>query len=672
MLKHSYEQANQWAKSITTQMTLAEKCAYVGGTNAFYTKAIARLNIPSVLFSDATAGVVLRDRFLERTFKNPLSKSTAFPAPIVLAATWNTDLAQRFATCIGEQCNGNGIGVLLGPGFNLYRISLCGRNFEYFGEDPYLISRLVERYVTGVQSTGTIATLKHFMANNTDYFRRKSNSIVDERTLHEIYTRGFKAGIDAGALAVMTAYNLVNGEWASQSSEVINHWLRGILKFQWLVMTDWWAVYDCDKLVASGQDLEMPASDITTALLAKIESGEVQEASVDRMVISILTTLKAMDLFDKKPVAVTEEIYLKHEQVALQTAREGIVLLRNRDNILPLKTTAPLLALGDGIVQKAAGGGSSFVKGYNNQTQWQALANTFSQIHYDPSPTDETIKNAPCIILSIGTKDAESYDRAFALDRNEERYLQRIIRLNSNVIVLINSGGGIRMTDWLDKTAAILYCWYNGQNGSQAIAEILTGATNPSGKLPITIEREFSDSPGAEYIPKGEVLYCGENDAWEANREVYDVHYNEGVFVGYRWYEYKNIAPLFAFGFGLSYTTFEYTQLHLDATQKSVTDDLTITFAVSNTGKFAGQEIVQVYIQNAPAPEPRPKKELKGFTKIHLQPGETQSVEITLKAADFAYWSNDKKDWWVEPGEYGILVGSSSADIPLQSKVEVR
>ncbi len=667
MLKHSYEDAHAWAQTIVSQMTLEEKCQYVGGTDAFFTKAIKRLGIPSVLFSDATAGVVLRDRFLETTFQNPLEKSTAFPAPIMLAATWNTELAEAFATAIGEQCRANGIGVLLGPGFNLYRVSQCGRNFEYFGEDPYLISHLVTHYVKGVQSTGTIATLKHFVANNTDYFRRKSNSIVDDRAMHEIYTRGFKAGIDAGALAVMTAYNLVNGEWASQSQNVIQHWLRTVLNFKWLVMTDWWAVYDCEKLATSGQDLEMPATDITAPLAAKIQAGEIAEAHVERMVTSILTTFKAMGTFEQKPSSITTQDFQRHESVALQTAREGMVLLKNRDNILPLATETPLLALGDGMVQKACGGGSAYVKGYDNVLQIDALKGAFPNIEYNAHPSDQDIQNAPCVLLSINTPDRESHDRPFALDRGEERYIRRIVALNKNVIVLMNAGGGVRMTDWIDDVAAVVYCFYNGQNGNVALAEILNGTTNPSGKLPITIEREFSDSCGANYIPEGEALYVGDNEAWEAAREVYDVHYDEGVFVGYRWYEHKIIAPLFPFGFGLSYTTFAYSALHCPGTFTGDSMDVSVT--VTNTGDRAGREVVQLYIQNAKAPEPRPIKELKGFKKVSLEPGESQTVTLTLKVEDFAYWSDAQSGWVTPPGQYGILVGASSEAIYLSGQI---
>ncbi|MDZ7922590.1 MAG: glycoside hydrolase family 3 C-terminal domain-containing protein [Marinagarivorans sp.] len=670
-MKHSFEEARAWAINLVQQMTLTEKCQYVGGTHGFYTHAIARLNLPSVLFSDATAGLVLNERFQQYTYQHTLKKTTAFPAPILLASTWNTELSEAYATCIGEQCNGNGVGVLLGPGFNLYRISQCGRNFEYFGEDPFLISRMVERYVAGVQSTGTIATLKHFVANNTDYFRRKSNSIVDERTLHEIYTPAFKAGIDAGALAIMTAYNLVNGEWASQSKTLIDHWLRGAFGFKGLVMTDWWAVYDSNELIHSGQDIEMPAADAMRPLQAKIECGEVAESVVDRMVTGILTTLKRMDLFDKKPTPFSEEQYTAHEAVALQTAREGIVLLRNQDNILPLNPEQKILALGDGMVQKALGGGSAFVKGYDQITQLDALKQQFANIHYDPVPTDDIIRNASCILLSINTKDREAYDHSFALDRGDDLYIQRILNLNNNVIVLMNCGGGKKMSHWIEQTKAVVYCWYNGQNGSLALAEILSGKTNPSGKLPITIEREFSDGPGANYIPEGEVIYSGENDAWEKARAIYDVNYDEGVFVGYRWYEKQDIKPLFPFGFGLSYSQFIFSNLRLSTQTLAQDQSLELTLTVTNNSAINGAEVVQVYIKNAPASEPRPLKELKGFRKVALKAHESREVTLRLKTDNFAYWSNTKKDWWAEAGDYEVLVGNSSEAILLSADIHV-
>lgn len=674
-----YEDAARWADEILAQMTLEEKCRYVGGKDVFFTQSIDRLGVPSVMFSDATAGVVLRERFFEVTYQNAITTSVAFPAPLMLAASWNRGLAKSYAKSIGEECAANGIGVLLAPGFNLYRISQCGRNFEYFGEDPYLISSMVEHYVEGVQSTGTIATLKHFVANNTDYFRRKSNSIVDQRTLHEIYMPAFKAGIDAGAKAVMTSYNLLNGEWAGQSGYVINHLLRTVLGFKWLVMTDWWSVYDGERLARSGQDLEMPAGDATECFLEKIRLGVIDEADLDRMVKSILTTLKSMHLFERKPQPDLIKRFPEHEQIALQTAREGTVLLRNVNHILPLENNdEPILLLGDYIHKKACGGGSSYVKGYNQITQYQALHKLFGDnVHFDPSPTDEVIRNAKRIILSVGTEDAESWDRPFSLPVGEERYIKRIVDLNSNVIVLVNAGSGIRMTDWANKAAAIVFCFYNGQNGNIALADILSGEVNPSGKLPFTIEKEFSDGPGSGYVPENEALYYGENDAWEKAHPVYDVEYKEGVFVGYRWFDAKHIEPLYPFGFGLSYTQFHYEELELST--QSITreqlnhgDTIDVSLVLTNSGHRGGQEIIQLYVSDQESSEPRPPRELKGFEKIHLNAGESQTVTLKLDKNAFQFWSDQSKDWTVEPGIFDIYIGSSSRDLALKASLEVQ
>lgn len=671
--KISFEEASAWADDVLTQMTLAEKCAYVGGTDVFFTQEIARLGLSRVMFSDATAGVALRDRFYDVTYQNAIKTTVAFPAPIMLAATWNPELSRSYATAIGEECNANGIGVLLAPGFNIYRVSQCGRNFEYFGEDPYLTSSMITRYVEGVQSTGTISTLKHFVANNTDYFRRKSNSVVDERTLHEIYLPAFKAGIDAGAMAVMTSYNLVNGEWTGQSKTIIQDLLRDTLGFKWLVMSDWWSVYDCVAVAQSGQDLEMPASDATAKLQEKVESGEVDILHVNRMVKSILTTLKAMDLYNKKPQPQLVSKFPEHENIALQTAREGVVLLKNRDAILPLASTGEdILLLGDHIHKKAFGGGSSEVKGYHQITQYEALHKVFGEhIHFDAAPTDDTIRNAKRIILSIGTQDAESWDRPFALGVGEERYVRRIVKLNPNVVILVNSGSAIRMTDWADNAAAILYCFYNGQNGNIAVAEILTGEVNPSGKLPFTIEKEFKDSPGADYVPSGEVLYYGANDEWEKQRQVYDVEYKEGIFVGYRWYDYKNIEPLFPFGFGLSYTQFAYDDLKLRCPSGRAEDGIEVTFAVTNTGRVDGQEVAQVYVRDCTASVERPPKELKGFSKVSLAAGESRQLSLRLEAQAFAFYCTEKHAWVVEAGDFEIMVGCSSRDLCLSATINL-
>ncbi|MDQ8204285.1 glycoside hydrolase family 3 C-terminal domain-containing protein [Pelagicoccus sp. SDUM812003] len=669
--KHTFEAASEWAEGILAQMTLEEKCDYVGGTDIFYTKEIERLGIKRVMMTDATAGVHLRDRFHEYTYQNATDKSTAFPCPLQLSATWNPELSEKFAGAVAEECLANGIGILLGPGFNIYRQSQCGRNFEYFGEDPFLTSRMIERYIHGVQSKGVVATIKHFLANNTDYFRRKSNSVVDERTLNEIYLPAFKAGIEAGVLAAMTSYNLVNGEWAGESEAVIKKLLRNHLGFRWLVMTDWWSVFDGAKVAKSGQDLEMPACLATIGLADKVRSGEVEEADVDRMVKSILTTLKSMDLFDlePKPEYATPEAWEARKQIALQTAREGTVLLKD-NGILPLEGDGELLVIGDFLEKKALGGGSATVVGYDNVQLIDALREEFGdRIAYEKAPTWERIQKADQVILSIGTSDSEGWDRTFELNEGDEAFIRKVASLNENVVVLVQSGSGIKMTAWADKVAAILYCWYNGQNGHTAVAEILSGKTNPSGKLPMSIERDFKDSPDPDYVPKGEYLYSGWNDAWEAKREKYDIVYDEGVFVGYRWYDGKGIEPLFPFGHGLSYTKFEYSEVTVSKSEFSAGETVEISLDVKNVGDRAGDEIVQLYVADLESSLPRPPKELKGFRRVSLQPGETKTVSFQLDRSAFSYWSPESKDWTAEPGDFELLVGASSRDIRQSASV---
>lgn len=669
----SYEQADKRADTVLKKMSIEEKIQLINGYNDFYIRGFKKYNMPEIYFSDATQGVRLQKS------GNFIEKTTAFPCPLMLTATWNPELSREYAKSIGEECRAGNIGFLLGPGNNRYRISQCGRNFEYFGEDPFLASRMVESYVTGMQSTGTIATLKHFCCNNTDYNRRNSNSIVDERALHEIYLPSFKAGIEAGAMAVMTAYNQVNGEWAGQSNYVINRLLRKELGFKWLVMTDWESVYDAEKIIKSGQDLEMPGGDgyISKDALRLYKEGKVKEADIDRMAKSIIRTCIAMGFYDKK---IKDDKFLQtypeHEKTALQTAREGIVLLRNENNILPLSKVKiqnskfKILLTGDYAEEVAHGGGSGEVKGYNTVSMLQALKDEFgNKIEYIKEPTDEQVKSADVVLLSIGTFDCEGRDRAFALPEDKEKKVIDISKLNRNVIVIVNSGSGIKMSGWNEKVKAILYSWYPGQNGNIALAEIISGKTNPSGKLPISIEKKFEDSPGYPYIPEGEKLYNGPANRTPLIDPVYDINYKEGIFIGYRWYEFKKIEPLYHFGFGLSFTSFEYGKLKMSSTDLKKGEDLVVEFTVKNTGKVAGYEVAQLYVQSVKSSVDRPIKELKGFRKVYLEPEETKTVKIILNDNDFAYWDVKSGNWLIEAGEYNILAGSASNDIRQSAKV---
>ncbi|MGK9477119.1 beta-glucosidase [Melioribacter sp. OK-6-Me] len=675
--------AEQRAEKIISEMTLEEKIQLVGGHNFFYIKGFEKYGIPQFYLSDATQGVHLR-----KELSSSLDKSVAFPCPLALTATWNIQLAFEYARSIGEECRAGDIAVLLAPGMNIYRISQNGRNFEYFGEDPFLASRMIENYVVGVQSTGTIATLKHFLCNNNEYHRRTTNAIVDERTIHEIYTPAFKAGIDAGAMAVMTSYNQVNGEWAGQSKFVIDTLLRNRLGFKWLVMSDWWSTWNPEKVIKSGLDLEMPGDplmdkpafqkrgDITIKKNAMklIQEGKVSQADIDRMAKNIIKTFIAMGLYDR-PVKDLQYLnnFKLHEEIALQTARESIVLLKNRDNLLPVIGNRKILLTGEFVEKLPKGGGSADVEGYDIITMYDALKNKFGDmITHIKEPTDEEIKNADIVFLSAGTLDSEGWDRPFSLPEEIERNIFRITSLNPNTVIIINSGSGIRMTDWYDKAGAILYAWYPGQNGNIALAEVLAGDLNPSGKLPITIEKEFKDSPGYGYLPEGSDLNTDWDDDLNMDFPINNIEYKEGILVGYRWYDTKKIEPLFPFGYGLSYTTFKYDNLTVEPNVFDGEGKVKVSFDITNAGNYDGAEIAQLYVKDIESSILRPEKELKGFQKVYLKKGETKKVTIELTKKELSFWDTQTGNWKAEAGDFDILIGASSRDIKLKTKLTLK
>ena len=662
----SVVEAARQADSLLSKMTLDEKISMTRGYSRFFFNGIERLGIPYIYLSDASQGVNMRHNLPDPTMVRQLEKSTAFPCPIMLAATFNPALAYDYARSIGEECRAGGVEVLLGPGLNIYRNSQCGRNFEYFGEDPFLTSRITENYVQGMQSTGTAACLKHFLANNTEFYRRRSNSILDERTMREIYLPGFEADIAAGVACVMTSYNRINGEWAGQSKEVITDLLRGELGFEGLVMTDWNSVYDMQKLILSGQNVEMPGSwkeDITAQEL--LSQGKITEADIDAMIRPLIATCIRFGLYDRKgDEKYKPELLAKlpeHEAAAYRTSSEGIVLLRN-DGLLPLKPGTKILAAGQFIDEIPRGAGSAAVKGYNNVTLRQALEEQFGdRVTFAEKPTKEQFAAADVVLVSVGTLDAESIERPFALPSSAEKLVQQAVGANPRTVVLVNSGSGIRMTGWADKAAAILYGWYPGQNGFRAIAKVLSGELNPSGKLPITIEKEFADSPAKGTIPPDGQFYNECRN--ERLIQLYDIPYTEGVLVGYRWYDTKGIEPLFPFGHGLSYTTFELSKPRLSAKAIADGEKVKISVRLTNTGTLPGAEVVQLYVSEKNPAVIRPVKELKGFRKTELAPGASQVVEFEIAYRDLAYWCDLTHAWRVNPGDFEMLLGTSSADI---------
>jgi beta-glucosidase len=491
----------------------------------------------------------------------------------------------------------------------------------------------------------------------------------------------------------MTSYNLVNGEWAGQSDFVINYLLREKLGFSGLVMSDWWSINDCKALVNSGQDLEMPGGESMGKLKTYVENGEVDIKKIDQMCSRIIKTLAQMEYLDK-PIKDTSYLnkFEAHEQVALQTAREGIVLLRNENDILPIAkgSEKKILLTGIYVDEVIYGGGSGAVKGYNHVTMLDALQKVYPNLDYKPEATDEDLKAADIVIVSVGTWDWEGCDRRFALSAEQEALVLKASQLNENTLVVVNSGGGIRMTDWND-VKGIVYNWYPGQIGNVALAEIFTGETNPSGKLPMTIEKEFKDSPAYGYIPESTEFLSDlegyldtsidepELNRWsydisidQAKDMLYDVEYKEGVLVGYRWHDTKNIAPLFPFGHGLSYTTFQLGDIQLSSNEIAKNELLKVTISVENTGKVAGATTVQLYVGEQKPTVTRPVKELKAFKKVSLKAGEKQSVEFFLDAAAFSYWNPDTKEWEINSGAFDLSVGQSSAAIEATKTVLIK
>lgn len=664
-----FESSRQWAESIVSRLTLDEKILLIGGKDAFFTHPVERLGLTSVFFSDASQGVHLLEEFKGIRYEKRLERSTQFPCMAMLAATWNRQLAMAYAGAIGDECRAAGIPVLLGPGMNIYRHAQCGRNFEYLGEDPYLAAEMVRSYVKGLQSKGVIATLKHFLANNTDYFRRRSDSLVDERAVREIYTPAFRAGIEAGARAVMTSYNLFAGEWCGQSREVIHGLLRSELGFQWLVMTDWWSVYDGVKVIQSGQDLEMPAHDATADARRLVEEGLVSEKDLDRMVLSQLATFHSMGSYDFRKDPECLEKFEDHGAVSLQTAREGVVLLKNRDALLPLSSTlSRVLLTGSGLDAPVVGGGSAKVEGWGHVSLKDAMLKVWGDaLCVVEHPDEAGLREADAVVFNVVTEDSEGWDRPFDLSPEVESAVRRAVRLNPRTVVLINSGSGIATSGWAGDAGAILFTWYHGQNGATAVAEVLSGAVCPSGKLPVSIEKRFEDSPGSGYLPEGESLYSGWQDDLEKTQPIHPLQYEEGIFVGYRWYEHKGIDVQFPFGHGLSFTEFEYSDLRLERGNEA--HEVKLRVSVRNCGTCAGAEVVQVYVDDPESELERPKKELKGFQKVMLLPDERKTVDIVLERSAFAYWHPERHDWYVEPGVFRVLVGSSSADIRLEGTI---
>lgn len=791
--------------AIVAKMTLEEKIDYISGVRDFYVRAMPNLNLPALKMSDGPIGV--------RNY----GPSTTYAAGIGLAATWNPDLAQKVGAGIGRDARARGVHFMLGPGVNIYRSPMNGRNFEYFGEDPYLASRIAVGYIEGMQTQGVSATIKHYMGNNSEYDRHNTNSIIDERTMREIYLPVFEAAVkEAHVGAIMDSYNLINGQHATQNDFLNNQVLKKDWGFQGVAMSDWDATYDGVAAANGGLDLEMPSGRFMNreTLIPAVKSGKVSQAVIDDKVRRILRVAVEFGWLDRDQTDLTISSYDgQNAQVALAAAREAMVLLKNDGGVFPLDKTKiksiavigpdayPGVPVGGGSAQVAPFGTVSFLEGISQylgpqvavyyrqgvpriqeiiestdyvrkagewggvKAEYFANANwsgtsavTRPEEHMELDPRGhftitrgsmsarwtgtiqpaksgeytlyvarlgeqstyklmldgkqilqtskaaidqktvnfeagkphqvvlEFVKNdywdgvgfgmiksdefvdpeakqisakADATIVLAGfdpTTESEGSDRTFSLPFGQDELIQSVAAGNKKTAVVITSGGGVDMTKWIDQVPVIMEAWYPGQEGGTALAQLAFGDYSPSGKLPASFERRWEDNSSYKsYYP---------NVAGDAN----GVKYTEGIFVGYRHFDKDGVKPLFPFGYGLSYTTFKYSNLSVSPAAFKQGQDVTVSFDITNTGSREGAETGEVYVGEKHAGLPRPVKELKGFSKVDLKPGETRHVTLALNPRAFQYWDEKGKQWKADAGDFDVLVGPSSADIALTGK----
>ncbi len=803
------EAVEKRVEQLLSQMTLEEKIDYVGGYKDMHVRAIPRLGMREIKMSDGPCGV--------RTW----GKTTAYPATVGLAASWNPELAAEFGRSIARDAKARGVHIWLAPGVNLARQPQCGRNFEYVGEDPYLASQIAVAIIKSVQMGGVAATIKHLVANEQEADRHTVSSKVDERTLRELYLRPFEAAIkDAGVWCVMNAYNRLNGPHCSEHPWLLTDLVKKEWGFRGLVMSDWGSVYSTAGPIKAGMDIEMPNGKFLNrdAIMPLLKDGTVTEAQLDEMVRRILRVAVSMGFFDRDQK--DETIPLDDPAsaaVALKMAREAIVLLKNEKNALPLDPAKPqrIMLIGPNADPAVTGGGgSSYAETFSTvsvleavksqagaaEIDWRrspqnvdreaylfneylqpapsdapglrgeyfanmelagepAVVRTDERVNFEwwsegpakgigpdnfsvrwtgrvkpgrggphtlvarsddgmrvwvdgkllidmwrdqgstteraaiafeagrtydlkieyyersggaiaqfgfvgadamerEAASDDEVRTADAVVACVGfthETESEGFDRPFDLPDAQERLLRRLVALNPRTIVVVNSGAGINMSAWADKAAAIVQAWYPGQNGNTAVAEVLFGVTNPTGKLPTTFPKTLDGS----YVMKG---YPPAKDG--------DFAYPEGIFMGYRWYDQNKLEPLFPFGHGLSYTTFKLSGLHI---QRGTGDSVaTVTAAVENTGTRPGAEVLQLYVHDVESSLPRPVRELKGFRKVQLSPGERKVVSFVVRKDDLAFFDPGTHKWTVESGAFEFSVGTSSRELPLHGTHEYR
>ena len=649
---------------IIRKLNLEQKCALLSGETVFTTRALPGKGIPSITLSDGPNGVRKQAGAADHLGLNPSVPATCFPTSSATACSWDEALGEAVGEAMGEEAAAQEVAVLLGPGLNIQRSPLCGRDFEYFSEDPILAGRMAAAYVRGIQKNGISACPKHFAVNSQELRRMASDSVVDERTLRELYLTGFEIVVkEARPKTIMTSYNLINGTYANENAHLLKDILRKDWGFEGAVVTDWGGSNDHALGVKNGSTLEMPfpGDDSVRELMKAVESGKISEADVDARLDELLElVLDTKAAVEAAPRTFDADA---HHALARRAAGESIVLLKNEGGILPLKAGEKVAVIGDfAKTPRYQGAGSSAVNSIKVDSFLDCLAESglvsagYAQGFERQGKANDTLKqeavalaqNANVVLLCMGLdeiKESEGIDRAdMKLAENQLELLTAVAAANPNVVLLLSAGSSLE-SDWVKDCKALVYGCLGGQAGAGALVEVLTGAQNPCGKLAETWARSYADTPAKEH-------FGGDGPT---------VEYREGLYVGYRYYDTAGVPTAFPFGYGLSYTSFAYSDLKAD--EKGA------TLTVTNTGSCAGAEIVQLYVAKQDAKIFRPAQELKGFAKVFLAPGESRTVSIALDDKAFRYWNVATDRWEVEGGSYQLLVGASSVDIRLTAAV---
>ena len=658
-------------------LSLKEKASLLSGGDVWQTEAVARLDIPSIFLVDGPHGV----RYVaDRHHADPAQKATCFPTAVNLAAGWDLDLIKKVAAALAEESKARGVDVLLGPGINMKRSPLGGRNFEYFSEDPFLSAELAIAFIKKVQNKGIGTSLKHYAANNQEHKRFSIDAQIDERPLREVYLAAFEKVVKkANPWTIMAAYNQINGDFATENEYLLQDILRDEWGYDNLIVSDWWAIHDRVKALKAGLDLEMPGADPVNdqKIVDAVEAGELSQEIVDESAARVLDLILKAQETEKNTELPAEE----HHQLAKEIAGDTIILLKNQGDLLPLTEAKiaekeSLLVVGE-LAQEVRyqGIGSSQVNPTRLDNHYQALEDKFAEelaVHYTPGYSSEAeaeenenlrekalreAENKDYVIIYAGLPDkveAEGYDRKdMQLPQEQNQLIKELAKVNPNIIVVLNNGAPVDIRQWLDNVSAVIEAGLPGQAGALALAEIITGEVNPSAKLAESYPLKLEDNPSYLDFP-------GSNGT---------VRYGEGIYIGYRYYDKKKMDVLFPFGFGLSYTEFAYRALEVPD-YLAEGEKLKLKVLIENTGQFTGKEVVQLYIsQSSPALE-RPPKELKGFAKIELEPGEKEWLELELDYQDLAYYHPDA-GWIVEEDQYKIMIGASSRDIKFTEEIQV-